>query len=159
TVGVVVAALRVANLVAHQDHGHAERHQRDGQEVLDLAVTQFLDGRIVGRSLDATVPAGVVVGAVAVVLAVGLVVLAVVGDEVVEREAVVAGDEVDALLGLALLVAVNLRAADDAVGDAAQRARLAAEEVTDVVAEAAVPLLPGVADEAADLIESGRVPG
>ena len=52
--------------------------------------------------------------AVAVVFAVGLVVLAVVGDQIVEREAVVAGHEVDALLGLALLVAVDLRAADHA---------------------------------------------
>ena len=57
---------------------------------------------------DAAVPAAVVVGAVAVVLAVGLVVLVVVGDQIVQREAVVAGHEVDALLGLALLVAVEL---------------------------------------------------
>ena len=39
--------------------------------------------------------------AVAVVLAVRLVVLVVVGDEVVEREAVMRGDEIDAGPGLA----------------------------------------------------------
>ena len=128
------------------------------EEVLHLAVAQPLDGRVVGRPFDAAVPAAVVVGAVAVVFAVGLVVLVVVGDEVVEREAVVAGDEVDALLGLALLVAVDLGAADQPVGEAPDRARLAAEEVADVVAEAAVPLLPAVADEAADLIQPGGVP-
>ena len=49
---------------------------------------------VVGAALDAAVPAVVVVGAVAVVLAVGLVVLAVVGHQVVQREAVVRGDEV-----------------------------------------------------------------
>ena len=54
-----------------------------------------LTAGIVGRALDAAVPAAVVVGAVAVVLEVGLVVLLVVRDEVVEREAVVGGDEVD----------------------------------------------------------------
>ena len=157
-IGVVVAALRAADLVAHQDHRHAQRQQRDGQEVLHLAVAQLLDRRVVGRPFDAAVPTAVVVGAVAVVLAVGLVVLLVVGNEIVEREAVVAGHEVDALLGLALLVAVDLGAADHPVGHAPQRARLAAEEIADVVAEPAVPFLPGVADEAADLVQPGRVP-
>src|SRR6267154_1407500 len=36
---------------------------------------------------------------------------------------------------------------------------LAAEVVADIVPEPAVPLLPGVADEAPDLIEPGGVPG
>src|SRR5439155_23272871 len=101
---------------------------------------------------DAAVPAAVVVGTVAVVLAVRLVVLAVVGDEVVEREAVVAGHEVDALLGLALLVAVDFGTADDPVRHPAHGARFAAEEVAHVIAKAAVPLLPGVPDEAAHLV-------
>ena len=67
------------------------------QEVPHLAVAQRLDPGVVGRALDAAVPAEVVVAAVAVALAVGLVVLLVVGDQVVQREAVVAGDEVDAV--------------------------------------------------------------
>ena len=54
-----------------------------------------MHGRVVGRPLGAAVPRPVVVAAVGAVLAVGLVVLAVVGDQVGEREAVVAGDEVD----------------------------------------------------------------
>src|SRR5690606_15547079 len=105
------------------------------------------------------VPAPVVVGAVAVVLAVGLVVLAVVGDEVVEREPVVAGDEVDALLGLAPLVPEDVGAPDEAVGEAFDGAGLAAGEGADLVAEASVPLTPTVADEGADLVQPGGVPG
>ena len=158
-VGVVVAALRAAHLVAHQDHRHAEREQRHGEEVLHLAVAQPLDRGIVGRPLDAAVPAAIVVGAVAVVLAVGLVVLRVVGDEIVQREAVVAGDEVDAGFGLAPLVAVDLGAAQQPVGQ--PRATVPSsprKKLAHVVAEPAVPLLPGVADEAADLIEAGGVP-
>ena len=92
--------------------GVPDGQQQHGQEVLDLPVAQRLDVRIVGRALDAAVPAQVVVGAVAVVLAVRLVVLPVVRDQVVQREAVVAGDEVDALLRLPLLVAVQVRAAE-----------------------------------------------
>ena len=131
-----------------------------------VTVRKFLTCRLRSRSisgssvrpLHAAVPAAVVVRAVAIVLPVRLVVLAIVGHEVVEGEAVVAGDEVDALLGLALLVPVDLGAADQPVRDPRHRARLAAEEVADVVAEPAVPLLPAVADEAADLVETRRVP-
>ena len=43
---VVVAALRPADLVAHQQHRRAERQQLDGQEVLDLAAAQALDRRV-----------------------------------------------------------------------------------------------------------------
>ena len=83
----------------------------------------------------------------------------VVGDEVVERETIVTRHEVDTLLRLALLVPVDLGAADNAVRDAAQRSGFAAEEIAEIVAKAAVPLLPGIADEAADLVEPGGVPG
>ena len=71
---------------------------------------------------------------------------------------VVTGDEVDALLGLAPLMAVDLGAADQAVRHARHRAWLAAEEGANVIAKPAVPLLPAVADEAADLVQAGRVP-
>ncbi len=157
-VGIVVAPLRAAHLVAHQNHGHADRQQRDGQKVLHLPVAKRLDARIVRRTFDPTVPAPVVVGAVTVVFAIGLVVLAVVGDEVVEGEAIVTRHEVDALLRLALLVCVDVGAADQAVGHARHRARLAAEKTPDIVAKPPVPLLPAVAHERADLVQAGGIP-
>ena len=54
--------------------------------------------RIVGGSFDAIVGAEVLVRSVAIILAVGFVVLVRVADEIVERESVVTGDEVDAAL-------------------------------------------------------------
>ena len=117
-VGVVVAALGAPHFVAHHDHRHAQRQQGDGQKVLHLAVAQAFDRGIVGRAFDTAIPASVVVGAIAVVFAVRLVVLLVVGDQVIQGEAVVAGDEVDALLGLALLVPVNVGTAEQPVGQA-----------------------------------------
>src|SRR6185503_11433253 len=100
----------------------------------------------------------VVLGAVAIVLAVRPVVLVVVRDEIVEGEPVVTRHEVDALLGLALLVAVQGRAPEQAVGQPFDRAVLPAKEAADVVAEASVPLFPAVTDEAAHLVEAGRIP-
>ena len=71
------------------------RSQRREQVAL-IAPPRRPDRRIGGFALLAIVPGIVAIGAVAVVLAVGLVVLALVGDEIGEREAVMRDDEVDA---------------------------------------------------------------
>src|SRR4051812_20081883 len=99
-----------------------------------------------------------IVGTIAAVFAIGFVVLALVGDQIVERKAVVAGDEIDALFRLAILVSIDLRAANEAVGKAAQRAFFRAEERSDIVAETPVPFLPAIADKTADLIKPGGIP-
>ena len=78
--------------------------------------------------------------------------LAVVGHEIVERETIVSRHEVDALLGLALLVTIDGRAADQAIGDAIDRAVVTTEEAADIVPEASVPFLPAVPDKGAHLV-------
>jgi hypothetical protein len=78
-----------------QQHRHALAEQQRREEVALLPRPQRQHGGVVGVALDAAVPRPVVVGAVAAVLAVGVVVLLVVRDEVAQREAVVGGDEVD----------------------------------------------------------------
>src|SRR3546814_1137817 len=83
-VGVVVATLGAATLVAGGQHrgagGEAERRHQVG----GLAPAQRDDVGLVRFSLEAVVPGTVVVGAVPVLLAVGLVVLVVVGDQVAQ---------------------------------------------------------------------------
>jgi hypothetical protein len=89
--------------------------------------------------------------AVRAAFAVGVVVLVVVGDEVVEREAVVGGHEVHAGRGLAAVVLVEVRAAGEAGRELAERLWLAAPVVTHGVAVLAVPLRPQ-RGEVADLV-------
>src|SRR5437763_1030972 len=91
-----------------------------------LAAARAEHRRVVGRPLGAAVPAVVLVEAVAAALAVGLVVLGVVGDEVPEREAVVAGDEVDRVLRLAARRLVQVGAAAQPAGQRPRQPRLAA---------------------------------
>src|SRR5262249_18461460 len=158
-VRIVVAALRAPHLVAHQEHRDTQREERDRQEVLHLTVSQRVHSWIAGRALDPAVPAAVVVRAVAIALSVRLVVLVVVGHEIVQRESVVARDEVDALLAPGSFWAVDRGAPDEPVRHPCRRARLPAEEGADVVTEPSIPLLPAVPDEAADLVETGRIPG
>jgi len=64
-VGVVVAALGAAELVAAEQQRGAFGEQEGGEEVAALAGAQLEDGRGVGRAFGAAVPAAVVVVAVA----------------------------------------------------------------------------------------------
>ena len=152
-VGVVVAVLGAAELVAVQQHRHALAEQQGGDEVALLAGARPEDLRVLGRALDAVVPRAVVALAVVVVLAVGVVVLLVVGHQVAQREAVVGGDEVDAREGPTTGVLVEVGGAGQARGEVAQRG-LAAPEVAHGVAVVAVPLGP-LGREAADLVAAG----
>src|SRR5882724_3631638 len=157
-VRVVVATLRAADLIAHEQHGGAGREQRQREKVLDLTVAQLLGTVVLRRSLDTAVPAVINVVPVAIRLAVRLVVLVVVGNEVVQREAIVARDEVDALFRFAILRAIDVGAAENAGRKRSDGPLITLEEAAHVVAKPAVPLLPGIADEAADLVKAGRVP-
>ena len=95
---------------------------------------------------------------VAVILAVRLVVLLVVGDEVVQREAVVRGDEVDARPGLAAAAVEDVGRAGQARRERRRR-RLAAPEVAHRIAVLVVPFRPA-RREAADLVAAGAaIPG
>src|SRR5687767_15694382 len=66
TVSVVITLLSPAHLVAHQDHWHTERQHVNGQEIFNLAIAKLLYGWIVRWTFDATVPAAIIVVAVAI---------------------------------------------------------------------------------------------
>src|SRR4029453_3312653 len=82
----------------------------------------------------------------------------VVRDEIVECESVVTGHEVDALLGLPLLVAVDIGTAEQPIGERPDRALVAPEETADVASKPSVPFPPAVADERPDLVKATGIP-
>ena len=131
---------------------------RMAMKFLRLAAAQRDDRGVVAVALDAAVPATGCRRAVAVVLAVGLVVLALVADQVHEREAVVAGDEVDAIGGQPAARRVQVARSREPRGHLADEPGLAAHEAAHHVAIAAVPLGPAHAGKRADLVQAGRVP-
>ena len=96
SVGVVVAALGSPDLVAVRQHRNALRERERGDEVAHDAKAHVEDLWIVRLALYTPIAADVVVVAVAILLAVGLVVLLLVAHEVVERVPVVRRHEVDA---------------------------------------------------------------
>jgi hypothetical protein len=78
-----------------QEHRHALRQEEGGEDVALLPLAQGEDLQVVGRPLDAAVPGAVVALAVVAALAVGLVVLLVVRDQVAQVLSVVVCDVVD----------------------------------------------------------------
>ncbi len=142
TVRVVVPALRAPHLVAREEHRGALREEERREQVAPLAGAEREDARVRRRALDAAVPPALVVVAVAVLLAVRLVVLRLVGHEVVQRRAVVRGDEVDARGGLPAARLVQIAAAREAVANLADAAAVPPPERPHRVAEAPVPLGP-----------------
>src|SRR5215472_11302784 len=84
-VTIVVAKLGAPHFVAHHNHGNSQREHSNCQKVLNLSISQLFYRAVIRGPFDAaTVPASVVVRAVAVVLAISLVVLLVIRDKVVE---------------------------------------------------------------------------
>ena len=156
-VGVVIATLRLAEFGAGPEHRRAARQRQRGEEVALVPRAGGQDGGIPRRPLGAVVPGQVLVAAVAVALAVGFVVLAVIGDDVGQGEAVVRGDEVDRARGVAL-GDEQVGRARDAPGEVG-RAGTAGPEAADVVAVPVVPLAPEPV-EVAHLVAAGAdVPG
>ena len=114
-IGVVVAGLCSPHLVAHNEHRDTEGQEGDSQEVLHLLISEPLNRRFVSRTLATAIPAAVVVRTIAIALTIRLVVFSVVRYEIVEREAVMTGNEIDGLFGLTFLVPIDLRASHQPV--------------------------------------------
>ena len=80
------------------------------------------------RSFDSAIGAEIVVRAVAVVLAVGLVVFVLVTDQVGQREAVMHCDVIDAAAGAAAVMLILRRRAGQGMGEIADQIAFAAPE-------------------------------
>lgn len=156
---VIVAALTTPHLVAHKKHGHTHGRHGGREKVLHLPVAQPLYYWIIRWAFDAAVPAPIVIAAIAVVFAIFFVVLVVIGEHVVERKAVVARNEIDALFRSALPLTIDAWAAEQTVGHAPHGIIRTPEEVADMIAKLIVSLFPAISHKAADLIKSCRIPG
>src|SRR6185312_17434885 len=96
----------------------------------------------------------IIVRSVPVVFAVRLVVLVVVADKVIEREAVMGSYEIDAGTGMAPVSLVEVARSGEPVAELGQLAVIALPVFADHIAIFAVPLGPQ-GRELADLVTSG----
>ena len=95
-VGVVVAALRVPELIARIEKRDPLCQENIGERIPDLLFPEIDDVLFLCLPLDAAVPAEVLGGSVIIVLAVCVIVLFIVRDKVGERKSVHVRDVIDA---------------------------------------------------------------
>src|SRR5262249_48543537 len=108
TISVVIATLSPGELVAAEQHRRAGRKEQRTRVVLHELQPEREHAGVGRFALGAAVPGVVVVSSVVFVLAVRLVVLAVVRNKIVERESVMASDEVKAVIRRAAVVTVKV---------------------------------------------------
>src|ERR1700733_8188109 len=158
-IGVVVPALCPPDLVAGDYHRHALGKQQYRGEVLDLPPAEVLDRGVGGIAFYTTVRAVVVVVTVPVSLAVCLVVLGVIGNKVIECEAVVRGDEIHAVFWRLPGGLEEVRTSRDPSGDLAHQAAVPPNEAAYGIAVAPIPYRPPrAAWKTADLVEPAGIP-
>ena len=116
TVAVIVAVLGVAEFIAGEDHGRAAAAHKDSDGIAHHLAAQLLDDGIIRGPFYPAVPAAVVVGAVRVVPAVGLIVLMIVGKQIIEGKTVVTGDEIDRRTESLIFTAVKVIGTHDPGG-------------------------------------------
>ena len=80
--------------------------------------------------------------AIVIVFAVGFVVLVVIADQIVQGEPIVRGHEVNARVGTASAVLIQVRAAGETVRDLTDVALIALPKMPDHIAVFAVPFRP-----------------
>mmetsp|Transcript_25904 Transcript_25904/g.64726 ORF Transcript_25904/g.64726 Transcript_25904/m.64726 type:complete len:232 (+) Transcript_25904:1190-1885(+) len=155
---VVVAVFRVANLIAHDKHRDASRHEQGNHEVLHLAQPKLVHFTVASSSFFAAVPAFVVIIAVIVVFAVLFVVFPIIRDDVHQGKPIVCDDEIDRMVRLPVfLIQIS--------GPAEPRRKVplcplvSLHEPPHAVPIFAVPLSPmAVMRKRADLVEPAAIP-
>ena len=103
--------MRAREFVAAEQHRDSLGKEQCCQQVAALPGAQLVHILIVAGTFGAVIPGVIIVVAVPVILAVRLVMLVVITDEVVERKSVVRSDEVDARVRTAAIVLIQLRTA------------------------------------------------
>jgi hypothetical protein len=88
-----------AELIAAKQHRHTARKRERSQQILDLSNPHALNPDVITFAFDTMIRAEILVGAVAIALTVGEIVLDRVTDNIVERQSVMGSDEVDAVDG------------------------------------------------------------
>src|SRR6478736_5774259 len=91
TIGVVIAALAVTDLISGKQQRHALRQHQACKQIATQLPSQPKNLGLVRCPLDTTVGAVIVVRAIAVVFAIRQIVLAVIAYEVGERKSIVIG--------------------------------------------------------------------
>src|ERR1700723_408759 len=159
TVGVIVSVLRMANSISGIHHGHALGEQERCHQIPLLLSSQGPNTGIVSWTFHPAIPTPVIVIAVAIVFAIRFVVFFVVTDQILQREAIMRRDEIDAGIGTPPAMCIEIARTRDAISEISHNSSVALPIRAHGIAVAIVPLRPTYG-EIPDLIAAfSQVPG
>src|SRR5271165_3369387 len=162
-IGIVVAELRVQELVPGPEHRSPVREKQQATEILNLLPAQREHRRWhTFFPFVPAIPTVVLVRAILIIVTIRPVTFAVVGNEIVQREAVVGGYKVHALVGVISVsasVGKKVIAAVEPPHQVRDHPRIALDEAADIVAKASVPLQPSYTGESSAELKSTGIPG
>src|SRR5690606_7421537 len=141
-VRAVVPALALPKLVARRQHGETLRKEQRCQQIALLLRAQCIYGLIVCRAFSTAVPRPVMTFPIVVFFLVGIVVLFVVGYQVVEREPVMRGDEIDTGSRFPVVILIEIGAAREPFGKLGQHAFRTAPIIAHAITVFPVPFRP-----------------
>ena len=140
-IGVVIAALAVAQLVARQQHRHALRQQERGQKVTFAQITRRLQRGI--WPLMAHIVGMVIRMAITTIFAIGEVVFNVERHQILQRKPIMRGDEIHRSLRRAGRMVELIGAAQNAARQVRHHPRIAPPKAAKGIARAVVPFGKG----------------
>src|SRR5580704_7486477 len=159
TIGIIIAALGSAKLIAAEQHGNPARDEQGQKEILDQSVAHALDTGILARPFHPAIVAVVGIRSIAIELAIFGIVFLLVADQVVQCEAVMGGHEVEAAGGALARALVQIRASTKSACERSDHALFANPEAAHIVTETSVPFRPALIGKISHLIRAARVPG
>src|SRR5262249_28321056 len=148
---IVVAGLAVAKFIAAENERNALRQQQAGKLIAPQLLSQSDDLRVVGGAFDTAIDAGIIIGAVVIVLAICVIVLGRVTHKIGESKAVVYGNVIDAGARAAAGVLKQVGRSGHAAADVSDQVALARPIPAQRSAVPVIPLRPA-GRKATDLI-------
>ena len=138
TIGIVIAKLRVAKLIAGQKHRRASAAHEHREGIADHLSAQSTYLRVIAFTFGSAVPAAVVIRTIGVVPAIAFIMFRVIRIQIIHGEAIMASDEVDRS-ARSFIRRIQIRGADDAHGCRPGKSRVALEEAAQIIAVTAIP--------------------
>ena len=157
-IGVVVAVLSAAMLIASNKHGYTLGQVKEYGSILDLLGSELVDPDVVRLPFSSTIPAQILINAITATLSIRPVVLGVVGNKVIEGETIMGIDEVDTIHRLMMAPLVEISTAGDSTGHLSNQPGITLQETAESIPILPIPFSPTGPREVTDLVEAGGIP-
>ena len=158
-IGIIIAFLGSVELISTQNHRHSLTQEQSCHVIFHMLKALEIDHLIVAGTFMTKIHRIIVILSVAVVLAVILIMLLIVGDQVIQGKTIMGSDKVDTMVWTTTGVLIEVFRTAKTAGEITNQTFSAFPKKSYLVTIISVPLGPTPPGwKSADLIQSGRIP-